>query len=78
MNSRGRFDSVTGITGLVLLVFGSYAVADDAPATQPPPTQPSPIEPIEYIDTARPRQADPSGRRPAPAAPTGGGGTNQL
>ncbi len=68
MNSRGRFDSVTGITGLVLLAIGSFAAADDAPPTQPPP-----IEPIEYIDNARPQQADPSGRRPAPASPTGWG-----
>ena len=57
------------IISLISIACSSAVAADDAPATQPPQ-----IEPVEYIDNARPQQADPANRRTAaPAVPTGWG-----
>jgi WD40 repeat protein len=53
------------IISLISIAF-SRIVADDAPPPQ--------IEPVEFIDIARPQQADPANRRTAaPAVPTGWG-----
>ena len=57
------------IISLISIACRGTALADDAPATPPPQ-----IEPIEFIDNARPQQADPANRRTAaPAIPTGWG-----
>ena len=57
------------IVSLISIAFSRIALAEDAPATQPPQ-----IEPVEFIDNARPQQADPANRRTAaPAVPTGWG-----
>ena len=57
------------IISLISVAFSRVVAAQEAPATSP-----SQIEPVEFIDVARPQQADPANRRAAaPAVPTGWG-----
>ena len=57
---------IVTIISLISVAFSRIVVADDA--------QPPQIEPVEFIDIARPQQADPANRRTAaPAVPTGWG-----
>ena len=54
--------------GLVFLAMGRGSWGEEASATRPPQ-----IEPVEFIDTVRPQQNDPTNRRIAPVVPTGWG-----
>ena len=57
------------IISFISIAFSRIVAADDAPAALPPQ-----IEPVEFIDVARPQQADPANRRAtAPSVPTGWG-----
>ena len=67
MVGQYRFVQTLSASCILLLAMGRIAIAEDALSPAPQ------LEPVDFIDNARPQQADPTNRRRGPNGPTGWG-----